>query len=312
MKLITEHIVFTLQIPNIGKKTAFKIFMLYDEKAIKSDSDLIAFLLSINKRSKISKVLKSIDINIIEGAIEVGKDILRKSKENNINIISFFDKDYPERLKLQIDRPLIINYKGDIKNLSSRKICIVGTRESLNNSNNNAFEISKFFGEKGINVVSGLAKGCDTFAHKGSLNTNGKTTAVLGCALNEIYPKENEYLVNEIIKNGGLLISEYLIGSKTLRSNFVVRDKLQSMISDCILVIQSKIDGGSMHTAKHAFKNGTLIAAIENEDYLFSGNIELIKNYNAIPVKRCDKDVLYKSFVDNLNKINLSKQVELF
>lgn len=312
MKLITEHIVYTLQIPNIGKKTAFKIFMLYDEKAIKSDSDLIAFLLALSKRSKISKGLKSIDINIIKRAIEIGKHILIKSRDNNINIISFFDEDYPERLKLQIDRPIIINYKGDIKKLSLWKICIIGTRESLNYSNDFAFNISKFFGEKGINIVSGLAKGCDTFAHKGSMNTIGKTTAVLGCALNDIYPKENEYLVNDILKNGGLIISEYLIGSKTLRSNFVVRDKLQSMISDCILVIQSKINGGSMHAAKHAFKNRTLIAAIENEDNLFSGNIELIKNYNAIPIKISEIDVLYKSFVDNLNKTSYSNQVELF
>ena len=309
MKLITKHILYTLQIPKNGKKTAYKIFKEYDEKVIKSDSDFKSFIFKIS--SKYDKILGNISDVSLETFILNGKEIISKSEEEGINIISYFDDDYPNNLKTQLDRPIIINYKGDLNLLNSSCICIIGTRKSTNESNINSLRISEFFGNKGFNIVSGLALGCDTYAHRGALKTVGKTTAVLGSALNNIYPKENSDLIDEIIFNGGLIISEYFINSKTLPSNFIVRDKLQSMISDCIIVIQSKTSGGSMHAAKHGFKSNKNIAALNNKNDLFTGNLELIEKFNAFPLEPNKVEALYEYLKSDFYKKS-NKQLDLF
>lgn len=309
MKLITEHIIYTLQIPKIGKKTAFKIFKEYDEKVIKSDSDFKSFIFKIS--SKYDKILGNISDVSLETFILKGKEIISKSEEEGINIISYFDDDYPNNLKIQLDRPIVINYKGDLNLLNTNCLCIIGTRKSTTESNINSFRISEFFGNKGFNIVSGLALGCDTYAHRGALKTLGKTTAVLGSALNKIYPKENSDLIDEIIFNGGLIVSEYFINSKTLPSNFIVRDKLQSMISDCIIVIQSKTSGGSMYAAKHGFNSNKNIAALNNKNDLFSGNLELIEKFSAFPLEPSKVEAFYEYLKKEFYK-KTNKQLDLF
>jgi DNA processing protein len=118
------------------------------------------------------------------------------------------------------------------------------------------------FAERGFVIVSGLAKGCDTVAHRGCLDAHGKTVAILGGGIDYIYPKENRPLADEILNTGGCLLSEYKPGMKPQPSFFVERDRLQSGLSQAVIVIETDVKGGSMHTVGFALSQNRLVACL--------------------------------------------------
>ena len=113
-----------------------------------------------------------------------------------------------------------------------------------------------------INVISGLARGIDSCAHKGTLKANGKTIAVVGCGLDRVYPTENETLFNEIIKNNGAIISEYIIGTKPLAKNFPRRNRIISGLSDGVIVVEARKKSGTLITVDFALEQVKNVYAI--------------------------------------------------
>lgn len=126
----------------------------------------------------------------------------------------------------------------------------------------------KKFVTNGYIIVSGLALGCDTVAHKICIESNGLTIAVMPCGINHITPKENEKLYYEILKHNGLILSEYPIGFKPQRFSFLERDKIIAGLSKALCVIETNIRGGSMETAKQAREQGKLLACIDYPETL--------------------------------------------
>lgn len=191
-------------------------------------------------------------------------------QENNIKLIHIYDKNYPDKLNQIYDKPIVLYIKGDETILSQFSLAVIGCREHTKYGEVVARYMSNKIAKSKIITVSGLAKGIDSIAHKETLRAQGKTIAVIGSGLDNIYPKENIELANEIIQNGGAIISEYIIGTKADKMNFPARNRIISGLSDGVVVIEAKKKSGTMITVDFALEQG-------KEVYAVPGNI-LSKN----------------------------------
>ena len=218
---------------------------------------------------------KILDKNIKE---QIYKHI-KYMQKYKIDIISINDKKYPQILKQIYDPPISLYIKGNTEILNGKNIAIVGCR----NSSKYGEEAAKYFAynlsAKGINIISGLARGIDTYAHIGNLgammhNGNdicGKTIAVVGNGIDIIYPKENKYLEEKIIKSGGCIISEYPLGTKPEKFNFPARNRIISGLSKGVLVIEARAKSGTLITIDFALQQG-------RDVYVVPGNINSVNS----------------------------------
>jgi len=170
--------------------------------------------------------------------------------------------DYSERLRNIDYPPILLWYKGDVGLLNSAGIAVVGTRAPSLYGKAMTKEFTQKLVEQDLVIVSGLARGIDTIAHRSTIEHRGKTIAVLGSGLDKIYPSENSFLVDEIIEKNGLVISEYSPGTKPDYQNFPTRNRIVSGLSLGVLVIETDIEGGSMITAELAFNQNREVFAI--------------------------------------------------
>lgn len=175
---------------------------------------------------------------------------IQNNKNAGIECCNIFDSFFPEKLYNCGQKCLFLFYKGDISLLNKKSITIIGTRNPTAPFIEQGIKATKYFAEKGYVIVSGLALGCDTIAHTECLLSGGKTIAVLPSPCNNIVPYSNNELANNIVKNGGLLISEYSVGEEITKYNYAKRDRIQSLLSSVILVIQASNDSGTMIAVK--------------------------------------------------------------
>lgn len=288
MGLRTEQIVKILQLSSLGRKTAFKLCEIAKEEIFDDDKDLQAFILECIENKKVLRLhmYSNAEFNT---AFKKGDDLYERSQNAGIKMVSFFDEDFPKQLKEIEDSPIILNFKGDYKQLNNLSgIAIIGTREPTPEGVKSGEYFGKFCGDKGFNIVSGLAKGCDSAAHRGCLKGSGFTTAIVAHGLHMIYPKENMYLAEDILSKGGVLLSEYIIGTSALPNYFVERDRLQAGLSEATIVIQTAIKGGTMHAVDATLKSGKLLGAVRYKQNILSdkvkGNEMLIREKEAFPL----------------------------
>lgn len=182
--------------------------------------------------------------------------------ENNIKIININDEIYPSKLNNIYDKPVVLYAKGNLKLLNSSSIAMVGCRECSIYGKSVAKELAYKLAKNRKCIISGLAKGIDANAHIGALAVNGRTIAVLGSGLNNIYPTENKPLANEILKRNGLLISEYIIDATAEKKNFPERNRIISGLSDGIVVIEAKEKSGALITVDFGLEQGKDIFAV--------------------------------------------------
>lgn len=197
------------------------------------------------------------------------KILLEKYEEyilkNDIKMINIVDENYPSKLKNIYAPPITIFAKGDTSLLGSKAIAIVGSREPSKYGAYVAKKFSADISKNGVTVISGLAKGIDTLAHIGALSSFGKTIAVLGSGIDIVYPKDNAKYYSEISKKG-LIISEYIVGTKPNSKNFPQRNRIISGLSDGVLVVEARKNSGTMITTDFALDQG-------KELYVIPGNI---------------------------------------
>lgn len=184
---------------------------------------------------------------------------------NKIYEINEKDKLYPEKLLQIKDRPKKIYAVGNIELLKNKSIAIVGSRISTPYGEHYAAKFAQKISEKGITIISGLAKGIDTIAHQNSKQEKGKTIAVLGCGFNHIYPKENEELFNEIIENGGCVISQYSPDTDINLKEVPFRNRIISALSEGVLIVEARYRSGSGVTAKYAFEQNKKVFCLPNQ-----------------------------------------------
>ena len=178
------------------------------------------------------------------------------------NIIKLEKKDFPEKLKNIKNAPSSLYLIGNKNLLWEDCFGIVGTRKITNYGIKNCENFTKEFVFRKIPVVSGMAVGTDSVAHKTSLEYGGKTIAVLGSGFGNVFPKENLDLFENIIKNDGLVVTEFDYHVKPVKENFPQRNRIITALSEGILVIEAGYRSGSSITAQNAIQQGKLVFAL--------------------------------------------------
>jgi len=228
-------------------------------------------LKNLNLSSKIFERYKKIDPSLE----------FEKLKKQKIGLILFFEKDFPENLKKIQNPPLGIYFSTflSLKDIfSSPSIAIVGTRKPSLYGKEIAEKFSFELASLGFNIVSGLALGIDTFAHQGAIKAQGKTIAVLGSGIDQIFPSSNLSLA-EKIKSSGVIFSEYPLSSPPLPYHFPQRNRIIAGLSLGVLVVEAPKKSGALITAKIALEEGREVFAISGSIFWknFEGNHFLIK-----------------------------------
>ncbi|WP_167577586.1 DNA-processing protein DprA [Ammoniphilus sp. YIM 78166] len=211
--------------------------------------------LTLQRRSKI-KELNS----------DVVLQVKRKLKDLRIQTITRLDSNYPPSLLEIADPPYVLYARGNLELLSVPAVAVVGTRMPTHYGRKVAFQLSAELSDAGYAVISGLAKGVDTEAHKGSLPFIGRTIAILGSGINVIYPRENEALYKEIIQRG-LILSEYPPGYPSHPLHFPARNRLISGLSLGVVVVEAAVKSGSAITVRCALDQGKDVFAVPGPIY---------------------------------------------
>lgn len=220
------------------------------------------------------------DSDELQFHIDKTHNMVKQHHDAGITIITLFDDLYPSLLRTISNPPFVLYCKGNIDALKSdKKIAIIGTRKSSHKGQETAATYAGNLSKYGWTIVSGLAKGIDTAAHVGALKAEGITIAVLPGPLDNILPKSNHKLAEDIIKNNGLLITEYQLGTTMNKNYYIARDRIQSGLSLAVLVVQSDIKGGTMQTVEFAKEQNRMLLcpkAFESLDFEYNRGVELL------------------------------------
>ena len=176
--------------------------------------------------------------------------------KNSIKILFIEDENYPVQLKEIYNPPFLLYYRGQVPPKDSLNIAVVGTRKASGRALKEAYALSFDLARSGAAVISGLAEGIDTEAHKGALAGKNYTAAVFGCGVDRIYPPCNTRLASAILDKGGTLLSEYPPGTLPLKYNFPERNRILSALSEAVVVVEAPFGSGSIITADFALSQG--------------------------------------------------------
>lgn len=185
----------------------------------------------------------------------------QKVIKSNYKVITVEDDTYPPSLKNISSPPLVLYIRGEIKKEDEQAIAVVGSRRATNYGKEVAKKISEDLAKRNITVISGGARGIDTFAHYGALSGEGRTIAVLGCGINIIYPKENKDLYEKISQYGAV-ISEFPLSCPPYAQNFPRRNRIISGLSRGVVVVEAAQKSGALITANFALEQGKEVFAV--------------------------------------------------
>ena len=223
-------------------------------------------------------------------------------EKKHISVITIKDSDYPTLLKQIHDPPIVLYIKGRLPDDIINKVGIIGSRRCSDYGRVVTRELSKNLARHNIAIVSGMARGIDSIAHRGALEAGGLTMAVLGCGIDICYPPENTKLMEEIIEKG-CLISEYPPGTQPLACFFPVRNRIISGLSQVLVVTEAAKRSGTLITVNQALDQGRDVMAVPGSinSKLSEGPNELIRDGAGVVTS-------YKDILHTLN-INTKEEV---
>ena len=195
-------------------------------------------------------------------SMELAQQQCAKAIEVGAKIITLGDPEYPLRLKEIYDPPVVLFVRGDVEILSRPGIAVVGTRHPTPYGTGMAERLSTDLVVHGLVIISGMARGVDSAAHRGTLAARGKTVAVFGTGIDVMYPKENTRLAEQILALGGALISEFPIGTFAAPQNFPIRNRIISGMSVGVLVVEAAEYSGTRITARCALEQNRDVYAV--------------------------------------------------
>jgi DNA processing protein len=216
-----------------------------------------------------NKMLQEIKDRKIRKDAGVFAERIRKT---GMDIVTICDDVYPDKLKNIYDPPVVLYVKGKLKK-SEDAIGIVGSRNATHYGMATSRELAFKLAAAGLTVVSGMARGIDSSAHRGALEAGGRTIAVLGCGLDVVYPPENRLLM-EMIGETGAVVSEYPPGVRPLKYNFPMRNRIISGMSAGVVVVEAGKGSGSLITADFALEQGREVFAVP-------GNVDSSKSWGT-------------------------------
>ena len=308
-----EQIIATLRLINTYKIGAKKFYQLVENYG--SVIDAVDFVSAKGKYKPWSNEQAEIELKKVEAI--------------GAKIVLYSDDEYPAILKNYNNAPPLLYVKGNIAALNfDSSLAIVGGRSASINGRKTAAKIAKELTEKGVCVVSGMARGIDTSAHKGAMfaeGETGSTIAVLGTGLDVIYPPENKDIYEQIQQNG-CIISEFPIGTKAVASQFPQRNRIVAALSDAVLVVEAGINSGSLITAQFGAEMGKTIFAVpgtpgesrsQGANYLIKNGAVLVEtSADILPFLKGNKkgekvqkkQAIQKVLVFENNDVNYSEQ----
>ena len=276
---MTEELVYRIaltKLPSVGPKISKALLHHFGNASS-------VFKSSFKERLKVPGVGVSTsksfqDLKILEEAKKECDYIL----DNKINVLYYQDDNYPRRLKHFDQSPIILYYKGNAELNPNKTVAIVGTRNPTPSGKILTEKIVRDLSSLGVTIVSGLAFGIDAIAHKTSVIEGIPTVGVLGHGLDRIYPQEHRKLSINMLENGGLL-TEFCSGTNPDRQNFPMRNRIIASLADVVIVVESKLKGGSIITAEFANEYNKDVFAIPGKpgDINSQGCNALIKRTKA-------------------------------
>jgi len=218
----------------VGPKTFQMLTMHFGatENILKAEVEELTSLPRISQE-------KALRIREAENRLEEAEEALSEMAAQGINLATILDESYPACLMQLADPPPLFYFKGRFEPEESPRVAVVGTTEASQEGLRYAVDIAKRLSELGVTVVSGLARGIDTAAHLGSLNSNGKTYAVLGSGFEKIYPPENRR-ISELVTESGVLLTEFLPDTPVSIGGLMSRNRIVVGLSRAVIVVEMK------------------------------------------------------------------------
>ncbi|MBQ3400436.1 MAG: DNA-processing protein DprA [Lachnospiraceae bacterium] len=204
----------------------------------------------------------------------------RKLAERGVAMLTFYDEGFPDRLRLIPDPPFLLFVKGRLPGTEEPAAAVVGSRRNTDYGRLCTEEITHALADAGCHVISGLAYGIDAYAHRAALDAGGRTSAVMGCGIDECYPAGNYRIYERILESGGAVISEFPPGSPALAWHFPIRNRIISGLADCVLVMEATKKSGTQITVSYALDQGRDVFALPGRvgDPLSAGCLEMIRD----------------------------------
>lgn len=223
---------------------------------------------------------------------EKAEEELEKVKSSGGDVLILDDGSYPFLLREIADPPITLYVKGNWQAcFDAPCIAVVGSRKCSTYGENASEMLSRDLASNGVCIISGLARGIDTAAHRGAIKGRGKTIAVLGTGINQIYPKENARLVEEILDSGGAIISQFPLETPPLRENFPYRNRIISGLSLGVLIVEASERSGSLITARLAMEQNREVMAVPGNitsknsygtNYLIKSGAKLVQQWQDV------------------------------
>ncbi len=241
-------------VPGLGARNALKLIRTFgDPQRVFHGS--LSELRSLGLRAAVAEAIHS-GISFEDASSEAGR-----IAQAGVDVVTFQDPRYPERLKEIFDPPILLYTRGRTELLRASSVAMVGSRRPTPYGQAVSEKLSRDLAELGLTIVSGMARGIDSFAHRGALQSSGDTIAVLGCGVDVAYPRENQKMADEIARRG-LIVSEFAMGSTAFPQNFPVRNRVISGISLGVMVVEGAQYSGSLITARLALDQGREVFAV--------------------------------------------------
>jgi len=284
-----ESLVSLNLIPQIGSVRLGRLLKYFDQpqNIFKASRNALEALVG----SRISEGIVLFDVKKLE------KD-LAQARKAGLEVITLFDESYPHNLKQIPGAPIVLYVSGKIIEADNLSLGIVGSRRASFYGLSSAEKFAAELALNNIAIVSGMARGVDTYAHRGALKVSGRTIAVMGSGFNHIYPPENRGLADRIAKNGAV-ISEFPMDTRPLAQNFPRRNRLISGLSLGVLVTEAARNSGALITVDFALEQGREVFALPGriDASVSMGTNELLKQ--GAKLVTCSEDIL-----EELNSAN--------
>jgi DNA processing protein len=241
-------------------------------------------------------------------ALKTARSEIQEAEALGIKVIPVTSGLYPRNLLIIPDGPLVLFLLGDVEAIRiNRQVAVVGTRKPSSKGEVFCQRITGTLVEGDVTIISGLAIGCDSIAHETCLELGGTTVAVMPCGLDVITPASNRDMAKRIVQSGGALVSEYPLGTKPRKGNYVQRNRIQSGLSDAVIIVEAALNSGTMETANHCRNQGRPLYSVSPDtlgnDADPGGNRKLIEG-GAKVLKSKDGVLELIQDLKNLEPIN--------
>ncbi len=293
-----NYIMWLNSVPNINTETKYNLIDFFGS----AENIYLADIYDMAN----SKIVTQSDINsfkISKKSYDFNNEI-NKLENSPIKYYTYKDNKFPKQLNNMKNPPLGLYVWGEIPDLSYPYVSIVGTRRASEYGAAVCHKIAYELAENGITIVSGMAYGIDSIAHKSSIEAGGKTIAVLGCGADICYPAGNRSLRDNIIENGCVL-SEFPLGTGSQKYNFPYRNRIVACLSSVVVVVEGESKSGTLITANHALDNGREVMAVP-------GNItsSLSQTPNKLIADGCSPVLCTQDILDAMNIKVTKKKVD--